>query len=261
MSAIHSHLEHISLCASAIGELPFPEPKIFTNALLHPHDITALIRDTEAHERALFSVPSPSSPPRARDPSLGSRRTTVLNNADELPGGGLNATRAPRRNTAVAAVLGGDLVEQIRRGGGGGVGSGLGYDYSGGRERSEVNVDVLLKGAEKLCSVYPIPGAAEKIISLRERHAQLRSSIAHYEAQVASQAAQLEKLNRAHALDEDMEFSDEPISEAALPSEDFMLTEDEMRQEEQEIRELERKRHGLEDRVSGMARDLGGLLR
>lgn len=65
-----------------------------------------------------------------------------------------NAMRAPRRNTAVAAVLGGDLVERIRRGGGGGAGSGLGYQsYERGREKGEVDVDVLLEGAEKLCGV------------------------------------------------------------------------------------------------------------
>ena len=39
-------------------------------------------------------------------------------------------------------VLGGDFAEQIRR-----VGSG------GGKERGEVDVDLLLKGAEKLCDV------------------------------------------------------------------------------------------------------------
>jgi hypothetical protein len=70
------------------------------------------------------------------------------------PGGGVpNAVRAPRRNTAVAAVLGGDLVERIRRGGGGGAGSGLGYREVSGRDKGEVDVDVLLEGAEKLCSV------------------------------------------------------------------------------------------------------------
>lgn len=64
------------------------------------------------------------------------------------------AVRAPRRNTAVAAVLGKDLVEKIRRGGGGGAGSGLGYQaYERGREKGEVDVEVLLEGAEKLCNV------------------------------------------------------------------------------------------------------------
>lgn len=66
---------------------------------------------------------------------------------------GSSAIRAPRRNTAVAAVLGGDLVEQIKRGGGGGPGTGLGYGGHEARERGEIDVDVLLRGAEKLCAV------------------------------------------------------------------------------------------------------------
>jgi hypothetical protein len=48
-------------------------------------------------------------------------------------------------------VLGNDLVERIRRGGGGGAGSGLGYrTYDGKNNRNEVDVDSLLEGAEKL---------------------------------------------------------------------------------------------------------------
>jgi hypothetical protein len=45
------------------------------------------------------------------------------------------------------------MVEQIRRGGGGGVGSGVGYPGAEGREKGEVDVEILLKGAEKLCGV------------------------------------------------------------------------------------------------------------
>lgn len=52
----------------------------------------------------------------------------------------------------MAAVLGGDLYERIRRGGGGS-GTGLGYGRIDGRERGELEVDVLLEGAEKLCQV------------------------------------------------------------------------------------------------------------
>ena len=111
--------------------------------MLHQHDITTLIRDTESHERALFSVPPPPKAPATQEPSsLAStnRRATVFN--------------APRRNTAVAAILGNDLVERIREAGGGGAGSGLGYrSYGGGRDRGEIDVETLLEGAEKLCGV------------------------------------------------------------------------------------------------------------
>jgi hypothetical protein len=123
----------------------FPQPKIFTNALLRQHDITTLIRDTEAHERALFTVPKPEQ----------NRRSTVFPANNTIPGalGGPNAVRGPRRNTAVAAVLGGNLVEQIKRGGGGGAGSAFGYREGGGRDKGEIDVNVLLEGAEKLCGV------------------------------------------------------------------------------------------------------------
>lgn len=63
--------------------------------------------------------------------------------------------RAPRRNTAVAAVLGNELVERIRRGGGGGAGSGLGYRMYDGKNKNknEIDVESLLEGAEKLLGV------------------------------------------------------------------------------------------------------------
>lgn len=164
MTLLDAHLEQISLCSASIAELPsvlslfillnihsirtdqpvsFPRPKIFTNALLHQHEITTLIRDTESHERALFSVPAPPKTPVPQEPSSltsSNRRATVFN--------------APRRNTAVAAILGSELVDRIREGGGGGAGSGLGYrSYGGGRDRNEVDVETLLEGAEKLCGV------------------------------------------------------------------------------------------------------------
>ena len=127
--------------------------------MLHPHDITALIRDTEVHERALFTVPAPPAQPTARDPaSSTSRRTTTYD-----PNGSGRTTnsflpksdivRAPRRNTAVAAILGGDMVEQMRRGGGGGIGSGIPYMPNETREKGEMDVEILLRGAEKLCDV------------------------------------------------------------------------------------------------------------
>jgi hypothetical protein len=172
MTLLDAHLEQISLCAASISELPydlharvhtvsnlnsFPPPKIFTNALLQPHDITTLIRDTELHERALFSVPPPAPLAKAQDHSASSnRRNTVFNvnggPGSSVTGGGANAVRAPRRNTAVAAVLGTELVERIRKGGGGGAGSGLGY-RTFDSNKGEVDVETLLEGAEKLLSV------------------------------------------------------------------------------------------------------------
>ena len=124
---------------------------------MRQHDITTLIRDTEPHESALFSVPPPAPLPKAQDHSGNSnRRQTTFNVSGagtSVVGGGASAVRAPRRNTAVAAVLGTDLVERIRRGGGGGAGTGIGYRTFEGGNRNEVDVDVLLEGAEKLLGV------------------------------------------------------------------------------------------------------------
>jgi len=134
-SLIEAHLSQISACADTISTQIFPQPRIFSNALLKSQDITSLIRDTEVHERALFTVPEA---PREN------RRATVLPGSlpGQLAGGGVNglSVTGPRRNTAVAAVLGGKLVERIRTGGGAG-------------KSGDVDVDVLLEGAQKLCGV------------------------------------------------------------------------------------------------------------
>ena len=92
-------------------------------AILRSTHITSLIRDTESHERILFTVPS----------------------APSHTAPGPSTARAPRRNTAVAAMLGKDMVDQLRKGGAGGVGGGI-----GGVATGEVDVGLLLKGAETL---------------------------------------------------------------------------------------------------------------
>lgn len=145
-----------SLTTSRLIQHSFAPPRIFTNALLQNHDITSLIRDTELHERALFSVPPPPSASKHTDTASTNRRNTIFNPngaGASISGGGANAVRAPRRNTAVAAVLGNDLVERIRRGGGGGAGSGLGYRKYDSTNKNEVDVESLLEGAEKLLGV------------------------------------------------------------------------------------------------------------
>lgn len=142
-SLLTNHLSQIALCATSIAALPFPNPQIFTNALLSPtHDITSLIRDTEQHERALFHLAPPPLPPKAAG------RAAI--------GGEANARRAtqyaPRqpKNKAVAAVLGGDLYQWTRRT----------EDSHAGRQqqqqqqqKGEIDVEVLLHGAEKLAAV------------------------------------------------------------------------------------------------------------
>ena len=118
--------------------------------MLNTNDITALIRDTEPHERFLFSLAPTQETPPPRDASEGpARRSTVF----DVSSGGSDHTasfKAPRRGTAVAAILGGKLSARIQ------------HEYrleahNAQQERKsykdDVDVELLLRGAEKLCSV------------------------------------------------------------------------------------------------------------
>lgn len=102
----------------------------------------------------------------------------------------------------------------------------------------------------------PIPGAADQIAQLRQRHGRLEASLRHYEAQIADQAQQLSKLNKPRDYG-DNEDGDIEVEAPAL--EDFTL--EDMRREEEEIAELEKKKKALEDRVSGMEKDISGVMR
>ncbi|OTB17840.1 hypothetical protein K445DRAFT_20309 [Daldinia sp. EC12] len=251
MSLLSAHFEQIAISCQGIDSLPFPPPKIFTNALLANDDITSLIRDTEAHERALFSVPPPPPPSASQTldpPKQSGRRQTVFNVASgEVTTSGSNTGRnagAPRRHTAVAAVLGGDLHEQIRR-----------SERRGGKD--DVNVEILLKGAEKLCGVYPLPGALERIAAQRSKYAHSRDTLAYYEAKVAEQAEALGRMNKDHWMDEEEEEDDE---EAPTMEKEEVLTEEDLIREEEQIRELERRKRELQGRLKTIEEDLGGLL-
>ncbi|KAI6819014.1 hypothetical protein KC340_g13990 [Hortaea werneckii] len=257
-SLLSSHLDQISLCSQSIADLPFPGPKIFTNALLSPnHDITALIRDTEQHERALFHLAPPPMPSKSAGGDVtGPPKTTsnagstAARRQTAFPTG----VRQPK-SKAVAAVLGGDLYAKTRREG------------ANVRGKGDVDVEVLLEGAERLGAVYPIPGASEKIAALRRRHSQLAANISHYEDRVARNAQELSLMNRSSSRYDDEEdmAEGEPGSEEADPEAEMDLgslpTVEDLRREEEEIRELERKKRNLEERVEGMGRDLGGLMR
>ena len=253
-----NHLEQISLCAASISELEFPGPKMFTNALLAPHDITALIRDTEIHERALFSIVPPPVPSKSQVQQFtnsisGSTSSATRNNA------AINAPRQPKRNTAVASVLGGELYRRVKDAAGG-TDAGKGMEDARLRAKGDLDVDVLLEGAEKLCNVYPVAGSTEMIAGLRERYQHLSANIAHYEDRVARNAKQLDMMSQRtgyDGLDLEREGLTDPETPAPAPS----MTKEDLAQEEHEIRDLERKKRGLEERVTGMERDLGGLMR
>lgn len=246
-SLLTSHLSQISLCATSIAELPFPGPRRFTNALLNDaHDITALIRDTEQHERALFHLAPPPLPSRS---TLHSDYTPGIVAAPAQPTQSRRATmygggRQTPRNKAVAAVLGGDLYQRTRR--------------EGMRAKGEVDVEVLLEGAERLLNVYAIPGANESISHLRRRYEQLRNNIAYHEQRVQKQSEALAGRRGYGDVEEDeLEVGGEPAQENTFVA----LSAEDLEAEENEIRELEAKKKALEDRVAGMEKDLGGLMR
>ncbi|KAM3497244.1 hypothetical protein MY11210_009710 [Beauveria gryllotalpidicola] len=256
MSRLSPHLEQISYSCQGIDSLPFPPPKIFTNALLSAPDITSLIRDTEPHERALFSVPPPPPPPahtkRAASVSASDdakpaakRRQTVFNvtttgDVTTGGGGGGSSTRAaaqPRKHTAVAAVLGGAMHERLRE------------DRRGG---AVVDVEVLLRGAETLCGVYELPGARERIASLRAKYRNGRETVEYYEGKVAEQGAELASQSRNWMAEgEEEEEEDE--------EEGDVWTEEDLKREEEEAREMETKKRVLQTRLRNMEKDLGGL--
>lgn len=158
MPLLDNHLEQIALSSKAIAELPyvsfiearlhrtianpissFPPPKIFSNAILGSHDITALIRDTESHERALFQI-NPTAKPQRR----ATRRATAYpaEAEKESMASRIYSARNNRSQSAVARVLGTDMMERIRQSAG----------TSTRGQPGEINVEVLLKGAEILCN-------------------------------------------------------------------------------------------------------------
>ena len=201
----------------------------------------------------------PPPPPRDTtsypDPDLEKktkRRQTVFNVAGgEITSGAATASRAPRRNTAVAAVLGAELNDGIRR-----TEQGIGRDG-----RGELDVEVLLRGAEKLGEVYHMDGARERIMHARRRRERVEKGLRFYEEKVGRQQRELERMQRAgEEQDEDMMDWDQEHEPEQMEVDEIDIDEL-IRMEEEDIRELERKKRELEERVSGMERDLGGLLR
>lgn len=116
--------------------------------MLNSHDITALIRDTEAHERALFTLAPPDDLFPAREPKDGSnRRSTMFSIERDVPPP-TSIARGPRRNTAVAAFLGGDFAERLRRE----RAKAAQTPRDGNKQTEDLDVDLLLQGAERLCA-------------------------------------------------------------------------------------------------------------
>lgn len=247
MSAtLTSSLEQIGACTQSISELPFQGRGRFTNAILASRDITALLRDTQAHERALF---------RLAPQSLGLNVSASASTAGNLVASGRDRrstfydARLPK-GKAVAAVLGGDLYEKIQQ-------------QPDARSKGEVDVELLLQGAEKLANVYPIAGAADRIARLRRKHQQLQANIEHYEGRVVEQRRQLDKLNVTTAETYGADLDDIDIEEPQSKPGASQRTDagENWQMIQNDINELEEKKRSLEQRVQGMEKDLGGLMR
>ena len=101
----------------------------------------------------------------------------------------------------------------------------------------------------------------DKIDSLRMRYKQLTSSIERYEARVAKQASQLERMNQSKNYNDNERYDNKDNNEALHKQQHSEITVEDIQREEAEMKELEKKKRGLEDRVSGYERDIGGLLR
>jgi hypothetical protein len=150
----------------------------------------------------------------------------------------------PLKESAVSRVLGKDMLREIRQ-------------SSSGRQTGGVNVEVLLLGAQKLCEVYSVAGAQDKIRALHNRQQEIAASVSVLEDKVARQQSLVERKTSAAGIDDDDEITKDTRPRNAEP----VFTEDDLLATEEEIRELEAKKQALEDRVTGIERDLGGLLK
>ena len=104
--------------------------------MLHPHDITTLIRDTEPHESALFTT----APQNALRTDVAQRCTFHAKKSSAS--NGLGVLRHPKHDSAVATLLVDRFGEEIAE-----------ERLGNGGEKGEVDIEILLKGAEKLCEV------------------------------------------------------------------------------------------------------------
>lgn len=64
MTSLEAKLNAINGSANSLKTLYFRPPGIFTNAITGNHDITALLRDADAHENALYHIDHQDKPER-----------------------------------------------------------------------------------------------------------------------------------------------------------------------------------------------------
>ena len=225
----------------------FPPPKIFTNALLGNHEITTLIRDTEPYERALFSLDPNATRSSSRSASA---RVNGVSTVDRGVHGrkSIYPTRPSIKQSAVARVLGPDMLREIQQSSG-----------SAAKGKSGVNIEVLLQGAERLCEAYAVQGAPDKIAAIRKRHQQISTSVDDYQERVSIQQSKFERYQSGSGYGVD-DHGNDLIDVADTLNSAPSYTEHDFQTEEAEIKDLEAKKKALEARVAGMEKDLGGLM-
>ena len=150
------------------------------------------------------------------------------------------------KQSAVARVLGDDMLLEIRQSSG-----------SAAREKG-INVEILLRGAERLCEAYAVEGANDKIAAIRQMHQRISSSITEYQDRVSTQQSKLDRHHSGSGYGFDN--GDDELNGSNGVDAAPVYTEQDLEAEEAEIRELEAKKKALESRVAGMEKDLGGLL-
>lgn len=221
----------------------FPSPRIFTNAILGDHEITTLIRDTEPHEQALFSVNLNAS-------AKSSRPSTTRALGEDNPfhaRKSLFPASQSSKQSIITRLLGHEMLQEIRQ-----------STSNTSRAQNGVSVEILLRGAEKLSAAYDVAGVSEKIKPLRKRHQDAASGVAALERKVAKQQSSLDRRNQGQDVD-DTEYEPDVQVGNAMVVEVATFTPEDVLAEEEEIKDLEARKKALEDRVSGMERDLGGL--
>jgi len=107
----------------------------------------------------------------------------------------------------------------------------------------------------KLTVDSPIAGALDRVATLRQRHHNLKSSIAFYENRIAENAEELSKLQPKEFND----FGDDDVDLGFADDSAAVFTEQDVKQEEKEIRELEHKKILLEARVNSMEQDIKAI--
>ncbi|KAK6339500.1 hypothetical protein TWF718_008908 [Orbilia javanica] len=216
-SRFERHLSQIEEAANDISSMHFSKPGIFTNSQVSRPPITSLIRDTSPYERVLFS--STSNEGFAEGPSARSAKPVLL-----------------------GSLLDGNFVHQVQS------------TVRTAQLKGDIDVEMLLRGAEDLARIYPIPGLDGRIEQLRAKYQDLLSSVALHEELVAAQRTQLD-LQRGTTKNDFIRKPKEP-----KPKKSHTSTKADIQAEETAIRQLEARKFEMESEIRELDRRLTGSI-